>query len=202
MLPHAPHDSTSALCSRPPQMLTPSHAMEDRHCHRGTANPINLILGGQHIVLNTDKHSQPTLCPCLGQISIFAGCINLTSIIKHAPLWATQLHAKTPLKTCHQAWCMIADNISANSYLVAGTASWPSGRNSVTWWWWHSWPWIVCCIYFGSGKENPRIHFDQETLTRIAETSLLPNKEAWTAFPGNPHTCLLCLNNTAHCNNQ
>lgn len=201
MLTHAPHYSISALCSRPPQVLTPSHAIEDRHWHRRTANQINLILDGQRIVLNTDEHSQFILCPFLGQISIFAGCINLTSIIKRAPLWATQLHAKTPLKTC-QAWCMIAHNISANSYLVAATVSWPSGRNSVTWWWWHSWPWIVCCIYFGSGKENPRIHFAQEALLRKAETSLPPKREDPTASPGNSHTLLLRLSSTARCNNQ
>lgn len=64
------------------------------------------------------------LCPFfLGQISIFSGCINLTITIKHAPVWATQPRAKTALKTCHQAWCMIADTISANSYLVAVTVS-------------------------------------------------------------------------------
>lgn len=63
------------------------------------------------------------LCPFLGQISIFAGCINLKIIIKHGPVRAIQPRAKTALQTCHQAWCTIADTISANSYLVALTVS-------------------------------------------------------------------------------
>lgn len=109
-------------------------------------------------------HKYHQTCPCLGH----------TAPYQNSP-------EKVP-----QAWCMTADTVSANSYLVAATVSWPSGRNSVTWWWWHSWPWIVCSIYFGSGEENPRIHLEQEALIRKPEPSLLPKSQAGTACPGNP----------------
>lgn len=134
-------------------------------------------------------------CPFWGQINILTGCTDLTNkvtekyhktcpCLSHTSL-CQALHWRHA--TRHGVWVQTT-NTSANSYLVTVAASWPSGRNSVTRWWWHSWPWIVCSIYFGSGKENPLIYFDQEALIRKpAKTSLLSNRQAWTPSPGNPH---------------
>lgn len=178
MLTHALHYSISPRCSRPPQLLTLSHATGGQQTKLirfwtaitlyftqiNTVYTLSFSRANEYHCRLHQPHKYHQTCPCLGH----------TAPCQNSP------------ENVPQARCMIADTVSANSYLVAATVSWPSGRNSVTWRWWHCWPWIVCCIYFGRAEENPRTHLEEEAPIRKPEPSLLPESQAWTACPGNP----------------
>lgn len=77
--------------------------------------------------------------------------------------------------------------MSGNSYLVTVTASWPSGRNSVTRWW-HSWP-LDCLQHLfwqWYRKSTDNIFWpgstDQETSKDLAPVP----QGAWNTFPWKP----------------